>query len=105
MCRIWRDLHAGEFICDQVDLVDQHRQALRADIFRFVLECQMQQRHPFIGAIAIQTAFFVLFGHVFSFWAISLLVDKLAGSKVSTFKLLNPFNRPAIHEQHYTGDE
>jgi hypothetical protein len=49
----WRDLHAGQFIGQQADLVYEDREALRADVFRFFLEGQVQQRHLLVRTAAI----------------------------------------------------
>ena len=48
------DFNAGEFICKQVDLVDEDREALRADVFRFAFEGQVQERNLLIGEITVQ---------------------------------------------------
>jgi hypothetical protein len=50
--RGWRE--ARQFIHQQVRLVDQDRETLRTDVFRFALEGQAQQGAFLFGAVAIQ---------------------------------------------------
>ena len=57
------DFHAGELIRELLGLVDQDREALRADIFYFALESQGEQGGFFFRAVAVQAGFFVLFIH------------------------------------------
>jgi hypothetical protein len=49
-----------------MNLVNQRRQALRANIICFSLKSKMQQWNDFICAFAVQADFFVFFVHDFS---------------------------------------
>jgi hypothetical protein len=55
-----------KFIGKQMSLMDQRRQALRANVHRLAFEGQLQQRNDFIRAFAIQAYFFVFCVHGFS---------------------------------------
>ena len=48
------DLHAGQFIREQVNLVNQDREALRADMFSFAFEGQMHERNLLVCLAAIR---------------------------------------------------
>jgi hypothetical protein len=52
------DFDAGKFVGKQVDFVNQDREALRADVFFFAIEGQLEQRGLRVGAVAVETSWF-----------------------------------------------
>jgi hypothetical protein len=55
----WIDLHTGQLVRQQVDLVDQYRETLRTNVFGFTLKYQIHQWDAVIRLTAIQAIFFL----------------------------------------------
>lgn len=73
----WIDLHTGQLVRQQVDLVDKDWEALRANIFCFTLENQIHQWDAIIRLSAIQAIFFF---HGFSKHKSEIVIYKFKAS-------------------------
>jgi hypothetical protein len=87
-------LCARQFIGKQMNLVDQRRQALRANIFCLILEGQVQQWNLLIRAVAVQTYFFGFFVHGFSCLYYVIASRSLAKQSSRDMRLLRRGKHP-----------